>query len=396
VHSLGPYVVPAYDSRFTAIFTTLPIVSPYRGAGRQHGVFVIERLLDIAAHELGLDRAEIRRRNFIAPDAFPYDNHIIYQDFAPLHYDSGDDDPVLDKALDAIGYHTFIAEEQPQLRAAGRRVGIGVVFYVEGTGIGPYDGARIQVQSSGRVLATGIGTQGRGHFTSFAQIAADEIGVAVSDIDVVTGDTDQFNWGVGTFASRAAVVAGNATHAAAKQARTKILRTAAEHFECAEADLVLADGRVTIRGVPERSIELGALAALANPLRGAVRPGTEPGLEATAYFGLAKGATAAGAHAMIVEIDSATMKLRILKYVVVHDCGIVINPLIVAGQIQGGIAQGIGNAFYERLAFDEQGQVINGTLADYLLPTAPEVPQIEILEVPLDPGHLWELAGGAG
>jgi aerobic carbon-monoxide dehydrogenase large subunit len=148
--------------------------------------------------------------------------------------------------------------------------------------------------------------------------------------------------------------------------------------------------------VPECSIELGALAALANPLRGAVRPGTEPGLEATAYFGLAKGATAAGAHAMIVEIDSATMKLRILKYVVVHDCGIVINPLLVAGQIQGGIAQGIGNAFYERLAFDEQGQVINGTLADYLLPTAPEVPQIEILEVPLDPGHLWELAGGAG
>ncbi len=139
---LGPYVVPAYDSRFTAIFTTLPIVSPYRGAGRQHGVFVIERLLDIAARELGLDRAEIRRRNFIAPDAFPYDNQIIYQDFAPLHYDSGDYVPVLDKALDAIGYHAFIAREQPRLRTEGRRVGIGVVFYVEGTGIGPYEGAR--------------------------------------------------------------------------------------------------------------------------------------------------------------------------------------------------------------------------------------------------------------
>ena len=149
---LGPYVVPAYDSRFTAVFTTLPIVSPYRGAGRQHGMFVIERLLDIAARELGLDRTEIRRRNFIAPDAFPYDNHIIYQDFAPLHYDSGDYGPVLDKALEVIGYRTFIAEEQPRLRAAGRRVGIGVVCYVEGTGIGPYEGARIQVQGSGRVL----------------------------------------------------------------------------------------------------------------------------------------------------------------------------------------------------------------------------------------------------
>ena len=377
---LGPYVVPAYHSRFTAVFTTLPIVSPYRGAGRQHGVFVIERLLDIAARELGLDRAEIRRRNFIAPDAFPYDNHIIYQDFAPLHYDSGNYGPVLDKALDAIGYRAFIAEEQPQLRAAGRRVGIGVVFYVEGTGIGPYEGARIQVQGSGRVLlATGIGTQGQGHFTSLAQIVADEIGVAVSDIDVVTGDTDQFHWGVGTFASRGAVLAGNATHAAAKRVRAKILRTAAKHFECAEADLLLANGLVTITGVPQREIALGALAALANPLRGAVEPGTEPGLEATAYFGPAKGATAAGAHAMIVEIDPVTMGLRILKYVVVHDCGTVINPLIVAGQIQGGVAQGIGNAFYERLAFDTQGQLINGTLADYLLPTAHEVPSIEIL-----------------
>jgi CO/xanthine dehydrogenase Mo-binding subunit len=353
---LGPYVVPAYDSRFTAIFTTLPIVSPYRGAGRQHGVFVVERLLDIAARELGLDRAEIRRRNFIAPDAFPYDNQIIYQDFAPLHYDSGDYGAVLDKALDAIGYREFIAEEQPQLRAAGRRVGIGVVSYVEGTGIGPYEGARIQVQASGRVLlATGIGTQGQGHFTSFAQIVADEIGVAVSEIDVVTGDTDQFHWGAGTFASRAAVVAGNAVHAAAKQVRARILRTAAAHFECAEADLLLAGGQVAIKGVPQRNIALGVLAALANPLRGAVQPGTEPGLEATAYFGPAKGATAAGAHAMIIEIDPATMRLRILKYVVVHDCGTVINPLIVAGQVQGGVAQGIGNALLRAAGFRRAG-----------------------------------------
>ena len=222
---LGPYVVPAYDSRFTAVFTTLPIVSPYRGAGRQHGVFVIERLLDIAARKLKLDRVEIRRRNFIAPDAFPYDNHIIYQDFAPLHYDSGDYGPVLDKALEAIGYRSFVAEDQPRLRAAGRRIGIGLVFYVEGTGIGPYEGARIQVQASGRVLlATGIGTQGQGHLTSLAQIVGDEIGVAVSDVDVVTGDTDQFHWGVGTFASRSAVVAGNATLAAAKRVRSNAKR----------------------------------------------------------------------------------------------------------------------------------------------------------------------------
>ena len=200
---LGPYVVPAYDSTFTAVFTNLPIVTPYRGAGRQHGVFVMERLLDIAAHELRIDRAEIRRRNLIPASAFPYDNKIIYQDFAPLSYDSGNYEPILDEALEAIGYRHFIEDEQPKLRAAGRNVGIGIVNYVEGTGIGPYEGARVQVQANGRVsVATGIGTQGQGHFTVFAQIVADQVGVDVKDVDVVTGDTDRFHWGAGTFRGR--------------------------------------------------------------------------------------------------------------------------------------------------------------------------------------------------
>ena len=222
---LGPYRVPSYDSTFTAVFTNKPMVTPYRGAGRQHGVFVIERLLDIAARELGIDRAEIRRRNFIPPDAFPYNNEIIYQDFAPLEYDSGNYAAVLDKALAAIGYERFVAEEQPRLRAEGRHVGIAVACYVEGTGIGPYEGAKVQVQASGKVsVATGIGTQGQGHFTSFAQVAADQVGADVRDIDVVTGDTDQFYWGAGTFASRGAVVAGNAVNEAAKVVREKILR----------------------------------------------------------------------------------------------------------------------------------------------------------------------------
>jgi aerobic carbon-monoxide dehydrogenase large subunit len=376
---LGPYLVPSYDSTFTAVFTNKPIVSPYRGAGRQHGVFVMERLLDIAARELGIDRAEIRRRNFIPADAFPHDNKIIYQDFAPLEYDSGNYGPVLDKALELVGYVGFRDQEQPRLRAQGRRVGIGVTCYVEGTGIGPYEGARVQVQASGKVsVATGIGTQGQGHYTSFAQVAAEQVGVDVRDVEVVTGDTDAFYWGAGTFASRGAVVAGNAVHAAAKSVRQKILRTAAEHFECAEDDIVIENGRAAIAGVPERAIKLGDLARLANPLRGAVQPGTEPGLEATSYFGPPRGATASGAHAMIVEIDPETMRLEIKKYVVVHDCGTVINPLILAGQIHGGVAQGIGNAFYERLAFDAQGQLLNASLADYLLPTALDVPRIEL------------------
>jgi carbon-monoxide dehydrogenase large subunit len=242
---LGPYVVPHYDSTFTAVFTNLPIVTPYRGAGRQHGVFVMERLLDFAAHELGIDRAEIRRRNLIPHDAFPYNNEIIYQDFAPLSYDSGNYEPVLDKALDLIGYKDFIADEQPRLRAQGRHVGIAVACYVEGTGIGPYEGAKVQVQANGKVsVATGIGTQGQGHFTVFAQIAADQVGVDVRNVDVVTGDTDQFYWGAGTFASRGAVVAGNAVNEASKVVRQKILKLASEHFECSEDDLELANGEV--------------------------------------------------------------------------------------------------------------------------------------------------------
>jgi carbon-monoxide dehydrogenase large subunit len=376
---LGPYVVPDYDSTFTAVFTNLPIVTPYRGAGRQHGVFVMERLLDIAALELGIDRAEIRRRNLIPADAFPYNNQIIFQDFAPLSYDSGNYEPILDKALDAIGYRHFIDEEQPKLRAAGRNVGIAIANYVEGTGIGPYEGARVQVQANGRVsVATGIGTQGQGHFTAFAQIVADQVGVDVRDVDVVTGDTDRFHWGAGTFASRGAVVAGNAVFAAAKVVRQKIMKLAGEHFECADEDIVLDAGHASIAGVPGRSVRLGELAMKANPMRGAVKPGTEPGLESTQYFGPPSGATASGVHAMIIEIDPETFMLEIRKYVVVHDCGTVINPLILAGQIHGGVAQGIGNAFFEKLIFDETGQILTATLADYLLPTSLDVPRMEL------------------
>jgi carbon-monoxide dehydrogenase large subunit len=433
---LGPYSVPNYYSEFRAVFTNKTIVTPYRGAGRQHGVFVIERLLDLAARELGLDVVEIRRRNYLPPEAFPHDNQIIYQDFAPLVYDSGNYQPIMDKALELVGYDEFVRETQPRLRAEGKHVGIGVVAYVEGTGIGPYEGARVQVQPSGKVsVVTGVGTQGQGHFTSFAQVAAEQLGVDIANVQVVTGDTDQFHWGTGTFASRGAVVAGNAINEAAKDVRAKILKLAGEQLEVAEQDLELVGGEVRVRGVPKKSISLGDLAAQANPLRGAVRPGSEPGLESTNYFGPDRGATASGVHAMILEIDPATMLIDIRKFVVVHDCGRVINPLILDGQVHGGVAQGIGNAFYEQLVYDDNGQLLNGSFMDYLLPTAMEVPSVdvghletpsplnplgikgageagaipvgalfaqaledalqvpglEILEIPLNPSRLWEL-----
>ncbi|HEX6387554.1 MAG TPA: xanthine dehydrogenase family protein molybdopterin-binding subunit [Anaerolineae bacterium] len=436
---LGPYQIPNYSSEFTAVFTNKTIVTPYRGAGRQHGVFVIERLLDIAARELDIDRTEIRRRNFIPPDAFPYNNEIIYQDFAPLVYDSGNYEAVLDKAMTMIGYEEFVNEVQPKARAEGRHLGLGIVAYVEGTGIGPYEGARVQVQPSGKVsVVTGVGTQGQGHLTVFAQIVADQVGVDVRDVDVVTGDTDQFHWGAGTFASRGAVVAGNAINEAAKDVRHKILKLASELLEAAEEDLEIVNGEVRVKGVPDRTFLLGELARQANPTRGAVKPGTEPGLEATNYFGPEHGATASGAHAMIVEVDPETMRLEIKKYVVVHDCGRVINPLILDGQVHGGVAQGIGNAFYEQIVYDDQGQLLSGSFMDYLLPTSHDVPRIEvghevtesplnpmgvkgageagaiptgalfaqaiedalwdrgleILEIPLSPSRVWELAQG--
>ncbi|GMQ77542.1 MAG: molybdopterin-dependent oxidoreductase [Anaerolineae bacterium] len=433
---LGPYDVPNYYSEFRAVFTNKTIVTPYRGAGRQHGVFVMERFLDIAAQEIGLSPHEIRRRNYIPREKFPYNNEIIFQDFQPLIYDSGHYEPVLDQAMELIGYQEFQEKIQPEARAEGRHLGMGIVSYVEGTGIGPYEGARVQIESSGRAtVVTGVGTQGQGHYTSFAQIVADQIGVDVKNIDVVTGDTDQFHWGSGTFASRGAVVAGNAVNEAAKVVRIKILKLAGELLEAAEDDLEIIDGEVRVRGVPQRFISLAKLAQEANPLRGAVKPGTEPGLEATNYFGPEMGATASGTHAMIVEVDIDTMDVKILNYVVVHDCGRVINPLILDGQIHGGVAQGIGNAFYEQLVYDKNGQLLNGSFMDFLLPTSLDVPRIvvghqetisplnplgikgageagaiptaalfaqavenaldipgfEILEIPLNPSKLWEL-----
>jgi carbon-monoxide dehydrogenase large subunit len=437
---MGPYRLPHYRSEFKAVFTNKTLVTPYRGAGRQHGVFVVERLLDLAARELGIDRIEIRRRNLLTKDEFPYENELIYQDFTHLTYDSGNYQPVLEKALRLIGWEAFLRDEQPRRRAAGHAVGIGLAAYVEGTGIGPFEGSRVQVQTNGKVtVVTGVGTQGQGHYTVFAQVAAQQLGVDIADIEVVTGDTDLFHWGCGTFASRGAVVAGNAVHAAASAVREKALKLAAEALGTCDCQIELAGGMAHVTGDPARSIALGELARRANPMRGAVKPGTEPGLEATRYFGPASGATAFGVHACIVDVDPETMQVRIEKYVVVHDCGTVINPRMVEGQVHGGVAQGIGNSFYEELVYDDNGQLLNASFMDFLLPTALDVPRMivgheetpsplnalgtkgageagaipvaalfvqaiedalqipgfEIREIPLKPSRLWELVEAA-
>jgi len=374
-HILGPYVIENFSSNCTAVFTNKPIVTPVRGAGRPQGVYIIERMMDIAARELNIDKREIRKKNFIQPGAFPYHNIIIDQAFSELIFDSGNYPLVFEKTLEMIDYERFIKEEQPRLRAEGKHVGIAVVPFIETTGVGPYEGARVQIETSGKVnVSTGYGTQGQGHFTVFAQIISEQLGVAVENIRIVTGDTAEFHWGTGSFASRGAVVTGNAVHAAAVSVRKKVLKLASKVLATPEEELELSNGVVRVADIPGKSISLGELAALANPLRGAVEPGTEPGLEATDYYGPQFGSTASGCHSMILEVDPETMMIKIKRYAVVEDCGTIINPLIVEGQIHGGVSMGLGNAYYERLHFDENGQLLNASLADYLIVTSKEMP----------------------
>jgi carbon-monoxide dehydrogenase large subunit len=405
----GPYRVPNYRSEFTVVYTNTPCVSPYRGAGRPHACFVMERLIDRIARELRLEPNEIRRRNFVRPDEFPWDVGLPFQDGAPTRYDSGNYPAGLALAEEIVDVPRFRAE-QAAARGQGRYLGLGFAAYVEGTGIGPYEGAHVRIEPSGRVLAvTGLTSQGQGHYTSFAQIVADVLGCDVSDVTVVTGDTSRFNWGAGTYASRALVTAGNALALAARGVREKVLALGAELLEVSPGDLELGDGKVAVRGAPGRELTLGALATAANPIRYAygkeanqaalrlVKPregavlgqGEEPGLEARGFFAPERATWASGQHAAVVEVDPLTGSLRFVRYVVVHDCGVVINPTIVEGQIHGGVAQGIGGAFYERLHFDDSGQLINASFMDFLMPTSVEVPDIEIAHIetpsPLNP-----------
>ncbi len=407
----GPYRLKNYVSEFTVLYTNKVPVSPYRGAGRPHAVFVMERIMDGIALELHLDRTEVRSRNFIQPDEFPWDVGLVYQDGGPTKYDSGNYQAGLDKLKLLLDYDQFPAR-QADARAEGRYLGLGIGYYVEGTSIGPYEGATIRVESDGRIYAaTGVTSQGQAHATTFAQIVADQLGVRPEDVLLTEGDSQAFTWGVGTFASRAATVAGSAMHLAAAKVREKAKKMASELFEASPDDIELADGKVFVKDAPHRALTLGQLAISANPLRysygenarklmsmrlAGPRPGpalpTErggPGLEATEFYSPPHGSFASGVHGAIIEVELTTGMVSFLKYVAVHDCGKVINPMIVEGQVHGGVAQGIGGAFFERLVYNEEGQLINASFMDYLLPTATEVPSITVDHVetpsPLNP-----------
>ncbi len=402
---LGPYKPGSYRCEFFSLYTNTVIVTPYRGAGRPQGVFAMERTMDAIAARLGIDRTEVRARNFILPTEMPYDQGLTFQDGRPLRYDSGDFPASLAKLKALVGWDEF-AEYRDAAAAQGRRVGLGIGCYVEGTGVGPYEGGHVVVETSGRVnVATGLTTQGQGHETVFAQIVADTLGVPIDTVFVTTGDTRRMGYAVGTFASRAAVLSGNAIALAAAKVRAKALRIAADALEVAQDDLELVDGVIRVKGAPATSIDIGTVAVLANPLRYAfdeatkaatqfvgtsdptkppVAEGDEPGLEGKDFYSPTQATFANGMHAAIVETDPVTAEITILRYCVIHDCGTMINPMIVEGQIHGGVGQGVGGALFERMAYDESGQLLNASFMDFLMPYASEVPHIETdhLETP--------------
>jgi len=387
----GPYRVPHYEVTLTALYTNRVPVTPVRGAGRPQAVFVMERMLDLAAERLGLDRLLIRERNLIQPYEFPYDVGIVSRDNSPRRYDSGNYPECLRRVADAVAWEGFAAERE-RARAEGRAIGIGLALFVEDTGLGPYEGIRVRVDPRGQVFVfSGASSQGQAHETTLAQIVADGLSVPLEQITVVPGDTDGIPQGVGTFASRIAVLGGSSAAHAAAEVRTKALAIAAAELEAAPQDLTIEDGLISVRGAPGRGLSLAAVATIASaPRPGYALPGgMDPGLEASGYVRVLQSTYSSGAHAAVVEVDPEIGAVRILRYVAVDDCGTMINPMIVEGQVHGGIAHGIGNALLEEVVYDASGQMVTGTLMDYALPRASDVPSLEVHHVitpsPLNP-----------
>ena len=379
-HLLGPHRVPSFDVECRGVVTNKTPNAPYRGAGRPEAVYAMDRIVDCLARELRMDPAELRRKNYLTAADMPYEIALPYRDGNPLVYDSGDCRAGLDAALDAVGY-AELRREQAELRARGVHRGIGISGYVEGTAIGPYEGATVRMDASGRaVVATGAASQGQGQETSFAQVAADALGIPIDWVTVVGGDTAAIPFGIGTFASRSAVNAGSSIHVAAGRVKDKLVAAAAQLFEAAPGDVEIADGTATVRGAPASAVPLARVIQSALPTfarAGAV----SPDFEATVYHHQPTVTYTSAVHVAHVEVDAGTGAVRLLRYVVAHDCGLLINPVIVEGQIHGGVAQGVGGGLLEEMLYDEQGQLLTGTFMDYLVPTSMEVPAIETVHL---------------
>ncbi len=380
-HFMGPYDIPHYEADCKVMMTNRTPNAPYRGAGRPEVAFAMERSVDLIANELGLDPAEVRFRNMIQPEQMPYAVGLPYRDGVMIEYDSGDYPEALRKALDGIGGLDAFRARQKEALADGRYLGLGLGCYVEGTGIGPFEGATVKIDSSGKVMvATGACPQGQGHETAFAQVAADIWNVDIDDVVVTLADTSHVTMGYGTIASRSAVTASGAIKDSSDKVKEKVFAIAANVLEASESDLELRGGSVGVIGVPEMSMTLKEVARAALPGWIHQRPeGIEAGLEGTAYYEPPTVTWAYAANAAILEIDAQTGVVKIENYVEVHDAGTLINPGIADGQVKGGLVQGIGGGLFEELSYDEHGQLMTGSFMDYLLPTASDVPPINVI-----------------
>jgi carbon-monoxide dehydrogenase large subunit len=381
----GPYRIPDYRGRVRAVATPKPPTGPYRGVGRPMAAFVMERLIDMAAHELAIDPRDIRQRNLVAPEDFPY------KVASGLVWDRAGFHECLTAACTAIGYDA-LRRRQQELRAAGRWYGIGIASYAELTGIGSRisvapgmpintgtETAIVRVEPTGTVTAAfGIASHGQGLETTLAQVVADHLGARFEDIRIVQGDSSAVAGGTGTYASRSTVLAGGAATRASDVLRRKLIEAAAHLLEASPADLVAAHGRVAVAGT-DRAVTFREIAR-------AVASGTLPAeargeLAATETYDPVFGTTSCATHIAALEIDPETFAMRIERFVAAEDCGTIVNPLIVDGQVHGGVAQGIGAALFEHMIYDPDGQLLTASLADYLVPSACETPPIEAVHL---------------
>ena len=404
----GSYKIPAIQMNITAVFTNRMATDAYRGAGRPEATYVVERALDLVAAELGVDPAEVRRKNFPSPEEFPFHTA------TGLDYDSGNYEAALDKAQEIAGY-AKLREEQKKAREEGRLIGIGVSTYVEICALGPsqampaggWESATVRIEPTGKVtVLTGASPHGQGQETSFAQIAADELGCNINDVTVIHGDTGIVQYGIGTFGSRATAVGGTAVYVAIQKLKEKAhkiashilqadatrisfkggkysLEAAAAAAATGTSEPVVPVGQAPAAALPEPEVEgKSSLSltdvALAAHLAKDLPPDTEPGLSATYFFEPKNFTFPFGTHIAVVEVDRETGDIKFLRYVAVDDCGKVINPMLVDGQVHGGIVQSIGQAMYEEVVYDEQGQLLTGTLMDYAVPRAHHIPNFEL------------------
>jgi carbon-monoxide dehydrogenase large subunit len=381
VHLLGPYKIDtlAINARIAA--TNKVPNAPYRGAGRPEAAFAMERVMDLIATTLGREPADVRLANMIAAEEMPYRVGIPYRDGEPIVYDSGDYQGALRQALDAIGGVAVFRERQRAAREQGRYLGLGLGCYVEGTGVGPFESAMVRIDPSGKVyVSSGACPQGQGMETIFAQVVADTWAVRPDDVVMALADTSAIAIGFGTIASRSTVTLSAAIHGASEKLREKVFAIGANILECAAEDLELRRGGVGIVGVPGAEVSLAKVAQAARPGWDHGRPqGIDAGLEETFYYEPPTVTWSYAVHAALIEVDRELGQVSIDKYVIAHDCGVVVNPMLVEGQIVGGCAQGIGGAMFEEFSYNADGQLLTGSLMDYMLPTACEIPSMQLI-----------------